>query len=69
MLCNVGGTERYARIILGIVLLLIGLLLPLAAVWKVVVLVVGAVALLTGIVRFCPGSYVLGINTCKPKTG
>lgn len=69
MQCNVGGVDRTGRIVVGIVLLLLGLLVPMAVGWKVVVFVLAAVALVTAVVRFCPANYLLGINTCKPKTG
>ncbi|MHB1531747.1 YgaP family membrane protein [Acidithiobacillus sp.] len=69
MQCNVGGVDRVGRIVIGVALLLVWFLVPLGLVWQVVVLVIAAIALVTGIVRFCPLSAVLGINTCEPKKG
>ncbi|MBI5891461.1 MAG: DUF2892 domain-containing protein [Nitrosomonadales bacterium] len=65
MKLNVGGFDRVGRIVIGVVLLLVGLTAPLSATWQVIVLVVAAIALATGAVRFCPVNYMLGINTCK----
>lgn len=65
MKCNVGGIDRTGRIVIGIVLLLVGLAAPLDTIWRIVVLIVAAIALLTGIVRFCPANAILGINTCE----
>ena len=65
MKCNVGGIDRTGRIAIGIVLLLVGLAAPLDMIWRIVVLIVAAIALLTGIVRFCPANAILGINTCE----
>jgi hypothetical protein len=65
MMCNVGGIDRTGRIVLGIVLLLVGFLAPLAVVWKTIVFVLAAVALITAVVRFCPANYLFGINTCR----
>ncbi|HUX63369.1 DUF2892 domain-containing protein [Sulfuricella sp.] len=65
MKCNVGGIDRTGRIVIGIVLLLVGLATPLDMIWRVVVLIVAAIALLTGIVRFCPVNAIFGINTCE----
>lgn len=65
MKCNVGGIDRTGRIVIGIVLLLVGLAAPLDMVWRIVALVIAAIALLTGIVRFCPANAILGINTCE----
>jgi len=65
MKCNVGGIDRTGRIAIGIVLLLVGLAAPLDMIWRVVALVIAAIALLTGIVRFCPANAILGIDTCE----
>ena len=67
MQCNVGGIDRTGRIVVGIVLLLVGLLAPMALAWRVLVLVVAAIALVTGIVRYCPLNAAFGIDTCGQK--
>jgi hypothetical protein len=61
---NVGGIDRTGRIVLGIVLLVVGLVAPIGMTWQIVALVVAAIALVTGVVRFCPVNYLFGINTC-----
>lgn len=65
MKCNVGGIDRTGRIVLGIVLLIVGLAAPIELIWRIVVLVVAGIALVTAIVRFCPANAILGINTCE----
>lgn len=65
MKCNVGGMDRTGRIVIGVVLLVIGLAAPVEMTWRIVVLVVAAIALATAIVRFCPANAAFGINTCK----
>ncbi len=67
MKCNVGGMDRTARIVLGVVLLAVGFFAPLSAAWQIVVFVIAAIALLTAIVGFCPANAIVGINTCKPS--
>ena len=67
MSCNIGGIERTIRISLGLILLLIGYLAGLPIWGTVVVYLLGAVALITSAVRFCPLWLVLGINTCAPE--
>lgn len=62
---NVGGMDRFGRIALGIVLLVIGLEAPIGAIWQIVALVVAAVALVTAVLRFCPANALLGINTSE----
>ncbi len=65
MKCNVGGVDRTGRIVIGVVLLIVGLVAPIEMVWRVVALVLAAIGLVTGIVRFCPANWFFGINTCK----
>lgn len=67
MKCNVGGIDRTARIVVGVVLLLVGFFAPLSPVWQTVVFVIAAIALVTAIIGFCPANAIIGINTCKPS--
>ncbi len=65
MIRNVGGLDRTARIVLGIVLVLVGLFAPLEMTWRIVALVVGIIGLATGGSRYCPLNQALGINTAE----
>lgn len=69
MECNVGGVDRWLRLIAGVVLLALGIFMPMATVWQVVLIILGAIGVITGAVRFCPLSKLLGINTCKQAGG
>lgn len=70
---NVGGLDRTLRIVLGLVLLAVALLPPVAGfsivaglgAWKWVMAAVGAVMLLTGVIRVCPAYLPFGLNTCR----
>lgn len=62
---NVGGIDRIARIVIGIVLLVVGVAAPIGMTWQIVALVIAAIALVTATVRFCPANAILGINTCE----
>jgi len=64
MKCNVGGIDRTGRIVLGVALLIVGLLAPIEMTWRIVALVIAAIALVTAAVRFCPANAILGINSC-----
>lgn len=65
MKCNVGGVDRTGRVVLGIVLLLVGLLVPgIGTAGRVALLVIAAVGLVTAMVRYCPGNALFGIDTC-----
>jgi len=65
MKCNVGGIDRTGRIVIGIVLLVAGLAAPIDMTWRIVALVIAAIALVTATVRFCPANAILGINSCE----
>lgn len=65
MKCNVGGIDRIGRIVLGIVLLLVGLVAPIDMTWRIVALVIAAIALVTATVRFCPVNAIFGMNSCE----
>jgi hypothetical protein len=56
---NVGGTERNVRIGAGVVLLVLSYL-ALSGLAAFLVFIVGAVALVTGIIRYCPVNALLG---------
>ena len=62
---NVGGIDRNGRILLGVVLLIVGIAAHIAIVWKAVVLILAAIALVTAFARFCPINALLKINTSK----
>ena len=68
MECNIGKTERRIRVGLGIFLLGLAGLTFLPDWPALLTFVVGAVALFTGIARFCPLWKVLGINSCDHST-
>lgn len=65
---NVGNADRIVRIVLGIVLIAAYFLFPGQAWWAVVGLVVGVVALATGLMSSCPLYSLLGISTCPMKS-
>jgi disulfide bond formation protein DsbB len=64
MKCNVGGMDMVARLVGGVILLIIGFFVPMNIALQVVVFVVAAIALVTGIVHYCPANALLGLNTC-----
>ncbi|WP_447976925.1 YgaP family membrane protein [Candidatus Nitrospira bockiana] len=68
MTCNVGGIERPIRMVLGLVLLALATFGGLPSGWMIAFYIVGAVALLTGAIGYCPAWMLLGINTCAMKT-
>jgi Protein of unknown function (DUF2892) len=63
---NVGGIDRGLRVVLGIALLIFWYLSPDLG-WRWLPLILGLVALITGLVGTCPLYSILGINTCPMK--
>jgi len=65
MKMNEGTIDRVVRIVLGVVLLYLGIM-SVAGVWGIVLDVLGAVALITGVVGFCPLYKLFGsFSTAK----
>jgi len=62
---NVGGMEQGIRLVIGIALLALGFLHVVTGTLAIVAYVVAAVALITGLFRFCPAWTIFGINTCS----
>ncbi|WP_342346963.1 DUF2892 domain-containing protein [uncultured Nitrospira sp.] len=61
---NVGHHERIIRIAIGLILLALSGFSLLPEWGDLVLMAVGLIALLTGIIGYCPAWQVLGINTC-----
>ncbi|TCZ52772.1 YgaP family membrane protein [Roseicella aquatilis] len=56
---NVGTTDKWLRIVAGLVLLALGIFGPLGW-WGLI----GLVPLATGLAGTCPAYRLLGLNTC-----
>ena len=67
MTCNVGGLDRVIRVALGVVFLLLAGFVIETTLWRIVLLVLAAVALVTAFVRYCPLNQALGLNTCTQR--
>ncbi len=72
MMANVGGFDRVARAILGVVLAVLGgaglagkLAVGSGVAWAL--LIVGIVLLGTAMLRFCPLYLPFGLNTAKKE--
>ena len=63
MLKNVGGVDQAVRVVVGIALLALGFLHVVTGALAIAAYIVGAVALITGVIRFCPAWSIFGINT------
>lgn len=68
MISNVGSTDRLIRFVLGIVLIALGLTHFVTGGLALAAYVVGAIALVTGVIRYCPAWSIFGISTCPIKS-
>lgn len=60
MKCNVGGIDRIARIVLGIVLIALAVT-DVFSPWGYI----GVVPLATGLIGWCPAYLPFGFKSCK----
>jgi hypothetical protein len=65
MASNVGIADQVVRLVVGAALLVLGLSHLVTGAWAIAAYTLGAIALITGLMRFCPAWSVLGINTCS----
>ena len=67
MTCNVGGIERPIRILVGILVLGIGVFANLPLIGTAFALLLGSIALVTGVIQYCPLWMLFGLNTCPAE--
>jgi len=60
---NIGNADRVIRVAVGCVLIWLGYSPLLTGGAAMAVYIAGAVAILTGVIRFCPAYTLLGLNT------
>ena len=64
---NVGGWDRGIRLILGVLLFILGFVGVFRGTLAVIAYIVGAIALVTGLITFCPINALLGFNSRNPS--
>jgi hypothetical protein len=65
---NIGHHERVIRVGIGFLLLALSGFSLLPGWGNLLFIIVGLIALVTGIIGYCPVWQIMGINTCTPKT-
>lgn len=65
MQCNVGGSERTLRFVVGAAALLAALFVEMSGGLRVALFVVAAIGIVTATVRFCPLNALIGRNSCR----
>ncbi|HXN06453.1 MAG TPA: DUF2892 domain-containing protein [Nitrospiria bacterium] len=69
MIRNIGKTEKWIRLGLGLFLLGLGYLWPGLPFWAVLLsFFIASVAIVTSLMNFCPLWMIFGINTLSPKS-
>lgn len=62
---NVGGLDRAGRLVIGVILIALGFFEIITGTAAIIAYALAAIALVTGLIRFCPLNALFGINTCK----
>ncbi|HEX2099953.1 MAG TPA: DUF2892 domain-containing protein [Candidatus Synoicihabitans sp.] len=65
--CNVGRAEQKVRLIAGTALLAAAAFAPVSRGWRIGLAAFGVAEILTGSIRYCPVSQLLGVNTCRDE--
>jgi len=64
---NVGSFDQILRLVLGIVLIALAYFKILSGTAAMIAYIAAAIAIVTGLIKFCPLYAILGINSCKTK--
>ena len=64
---NMGNFDRVFRIVVAAVIAVLYFTHIITGTWAIVLLIAGAIFLLTGVVSVCPLYSVFGMNTCTAK--
>lgn len=62
---NVGNIDRIIRIVVGIVLILVGVFAEIGTTIAVIIFILGAISIITALLRTCPLYMLFKINTNK----
>jgi hypothetical protein len=64
---NMGSADRVTRLVLAAIFAVLYFTHTVTGTLGIILLVLGAVFVLTGFISFCPLYLPFGINTCKKK--
>jgi uncharacterized membrane protein HdeD (DUF308 family) len=65
---NVGGWDRKLRVLLGVILLILPAIGFTTESDAIFAYIAGAIALITGLFRFCPVHALFGTSSCSRPT-
>ncbi len=64
---NMGSIDRIIRFILAAIFIVLYFTNTITGMWGIVLLILGAVFILTSFVSFCPLYVPFGLSTCSKK--
>jgi hypothetical protein len=64
---NLGNIDRVIRILFALVVVILAVTKVISGTGAIVLLILGAILLITSLINFCPIYLALGINTGKKK--
>jgi len=65
---NVGNTDRFVRVMFGIILLILFMSNAIKdSMWNWIILGVSSILIVTAFATFCPLYAIIGKNTCEVK--
>lgn len=65
---NVGNTDRFVRVMFGIILLILFMSGAIKdSMWNWIILGISSILIITSFATFCPLYALLGKNTCEVK--
>ncbi|MBX7108484.1 MAG: DUF2892 domain-containing protein [Chitinophagales bacterium] len=67
MKSNVSNADRIVRILVAVVVAALYFTNLISGTTAIILIIIGAVLLLTSLINFCPLYYVLGLSTRKKK--
>jgi len=67
MKVNIGTTDKAMRISIGLILIMVTIIISMGTMFKIIVMAMGLLALLSSIFGFCFLYRLIGLNTCKMK--
>lgn len=67
MKANMGTTDKFVRVLIGILIAVLYYLDLISGMTAIIILAFGIILLITSLINFCPLYTLFGINTCKRK--
>lgn len=67
MKANMGTTDKFVRVLIGILIAVLYYLDIISGMTAIIILAFGIILLITSLINFCPLYTLFGINTCKRK--